>query len=187
MTLAAARGYVLLGRRRVLLLALLLVPLARFGPRYLLLARDLAAGAPHEWSDVAMDRDSRRAAEYVRERARPADTLFVWGYRPDIFVYTRMRAGARFLESQPLTGVFADRHLFDSGAAFAGWAARNRQELARARPSFVVDGLSPYNPRLAIGLYPELRHWLDDYELAGRTRFTVIYRLRTVLLDSPAR
>jgi hypothetical protein len=187
MTLAAARGCVLLGRKRALVLLLLLVPLVRFGPRYVLLARDLVRGAPHEWGDVAMDRDSRDAASLILEHARPADTLFVWGYRPDIFVYTRMRAGARFLESQPLTGVFADRHLVDSGATLSAWAAQNRQELARARPTFVVDGLSAFNPRLAIGSYPELRHWLDDYDRTGGTRFTSVYKLRSTLLAHPAR
>ncbi|MEI9973474.1 MAG: hypothetical protein WDO73_16375 [Ignavibacteriota bacterium] len=37
----------------------LLVPLVRFGPRYLTLAHDLATGRPHEWPDLALDQDSR--------------------------------------------------------------------------------------------------------------------------------
>ncbi len=174
--LAAARGWVLLGRKRWLLLILLAIPLARFGPRYALLARDLGEGRQHAWRDVAMDADSRAAARLLRALARPGDTLFVWGYRPDIFVYTRLAAGSRFLESQPLTGVLADRHLFEETRLDANWAAAHRAELARSRPTFVVDGLSAYNPRLAIPAFEDLRPWLAGYREVGRTSFSVIYR-----------
>ena len=40
----------------------------------------------------------------------------------------------------------------------------------------MVDGLSAYNPRLAIANYPELRSWFADYGEVARTRQTVIYR-----------
>ena len=61
--------------------------------------------------DTAMDRDSRAASALVRRMARPGDTLFVWGFRPEMYVYTGLPAAPRFLDSQPLTGVPADRHL----------------------------------------------------------------------------
>ncbi|MEK7406530.1 MAG: glycosyltransferase family 39 protein [Acidobacteriota bacterium] len=179
MTLAAARGIRLMGRWRAVVLLALLVPLARFGPRYVLLAQDLFAGREHAWRDVVMGQDSRAAARLVLEQARPGDTLFVWGYRPDIFVYTRMPAATRFLESQPLTGVFADRHLSQSGSVADELARKNRQELIRHRPTFVLDGLSAFNPKLAMETYAELRPWLADYRVVGRTRFTVIYRSST--------
>ena len=175
--LAAARGFCLLGRRRVLVLLLLAIPLARFGPRYVLLARDLAAGRPHKWGDVAMNQDSREAARLVGSMARPGDTLFIWGFRPDIWAYTRLPVGTRFLESQPLTGVFADRHLFLTGPLAPEWTRANREELARSRPTFVLDGLGTLNPRLAVDRYGDLRPWLANYVPVSRTPFTVIYRL----------
>ncbi len=46
MALLAARGYTLLGRCRPVMLALLLIPLIRFGPRYVMLADDLGAPPP---------------------------------------------------------------------------------------------------------------------------------------------
>ncbi len=175
---AGARGLSMMGARwRVLALALLLVPLARFGPRYTALAAGLFSGHPSRWSDVSMDRDSAETAARLSSQARPGETLFVWGYRPDIFVYSRMPAGTRFLESQPLTGVFADRQLFQTDAVEHGWAERNRKEVARTRPSFIVDGLSYFNPRLSMEAYPELRPWLALYEPAGGTQATRIYRL----------
>jgi hypothetical protein len=171
--LAASRGMVLAGRWRLALLALLLVPLVRFGPRYVM----LAAGGESEWRDTAMDRDSRAAARLVLAMARPGDTLFVWGYRPDLYVYTRLPAATRFLESQPLSGVLADRHLFDTAAIPAPWTAAHRAELARSRPTFVVDGLKLYNPKLALESYEDLRPWLAPYREVGRSQGSAIYRL----------
>jgi hypothetical protein len=108
----------------------LLVPAVRFGPRYVTLAHDLLAGRPPEWADIALDRDSRAAADLVNQRKHPGDTLFVWGYRPGIFIYTRMPAGSKFWDSQALTGVPADRHLRDTEAVLPDQAAHNRSEFA---------------------------------------------------------
>lgn len=178
-TLAAARGFFLLGRRgRALVAVALLLPMVRFGPRYALLAQDLMQGRPHQWRDVAMNQDSRQAALLIARLAKPGDTLFVWGFRPDVFVYTRMPAGTRFLECQPLTGVFADRHLFQSSATAPEWAKANRTELQHELPTFVVDGLAAYNPQLAIDTFPDLNSWLSHYEDVGHTEKTRIYRLK---------
>jgi hypothetical protein len=170
--LAASRGCALLGRRRLAVLLLLVIPLVRFGPRYAI----LAAAADRPWPDIEMDRDSRAAARILLETARPGDTLFVWGYRPDLYVYTRLPAATRFLESQPLSGVLADRHLFDTTPIPAPRTAVHRAELARSRPAFVVDGLKLYNPRLALDTYDDLRPWLAQYREVARTRGCVIYR-----------
>jgi hypothetical protein len=155
----------------------LLAPAVRFGPRYVTLARDLVEGRPHEWADLAIDKDSRAAADLVNRRKRPGDTLFVWGYRPGIFVYTRMPVGSRFWDSQPLTGVPADRHLRDSLAVLPEEAARNRREFVGTRPAFIVDSLSMENPRLAMESYPELREWRAQYREVGRTPMSVIYEV----------
>jgi len=174
MTLLAARGYTLLGRWRAVLLALLAIPLIRFGPRYVMLASDLAHGHESAWTDVALNEDSKAAADQIGH----AGTLLVWGYRPDIFTYTRMSAGSRFLDSQPLTGVLADRHLTSSEPFAPAWAARNRRELIASDPAWIVDGLGPLNPALAITNFPDLHEWLANYREVGRTRFSVIYKLK---------
>jgi hypothetical protein len=174
MALLAARGYTLLGRCRVCFLLLLLIPLVRFGPRYILLANDLAHGRQSNWSDLALNEDSK----VVSDRIGLQGTLLVWGYRPDIFAYTRMAAGSRFLDSQPLTGVLADRHLVRSHAVAPEWAARNRRELIASDPTWIVDGLGPLNPALAIANYPDLHDWLAGYREVGRTRFSIIYKIK---------
>jgi len=178
MILAGARGISLLGKRRAaLLLVLLLLPVLRFGPRYVNLASDLIAGSAHEWRDLAMFDGSRQAADVIGRESGPGDTLLVWGYRPDISVLTRLPAGSPFLDSQPLTGVIADRHLVDSRPSAPGLAESNRQELKRHAPTFIVDGLGPYNPDLAISSYEDLKEWLENYEVLAELPSAVVYRL----------
>ena len=123
-----------------------------------------------------MDRDSRDAASQLRRFSAPGDTLFIWGYRPELWVYTGLRDATRFLDSQPLTGVPADRHLTQSNPVTSEAPRSARQELARSEPTFVIDGLSSFNPKLAIGQYPELREWFARYTLIARTASTSIYR-----------
>jgi hypothetical protein len=169
--LLAARGFAgMRGRRRVIVAALLLIPLARFAPTYFQAARD--AG----WRDTAMDRDSRAAARMVTAAAKPGDTLFVWGFRPEIYVYSHLPAATRFLDSQPLTGVPADRHLTQSTPVETLESRSRRAELAASRPTFVVDGLGEYNPRLAVTEFGDLRAWMAGYREVGRSAGSVIYR-----------
>jgi hypothetical protein len=87
-----------------------------------------------------------------------------------------LAAGTRFLDSQPLTGVLADRHLTNSDVAAPEWAAQNRRELTTTQPAWIVDGLGPFNPNLAITNYPDLKEWLSNYTEVDRTEHTVIYK-----------
>jgi hypothetical protein len=183
--LLAARGFTMLGRNgRAPVLLLLLIPAARFGPAYFTALRN------HEWRDTAMDRDSRAAAARTRRLAKSGDTLFVWGFRPEIYVYTQLPAATMYLDSQPLTGVPADRHLTQSEPVETDAARGRRAELAHSHPTFVLDGLGTYNPQLAIASYPDLRDWFAGYREAGRTAQTVIYRRHIAAdatTDAPAR
>jgi hypothetical protein len=168
--LLAARGFAEMRGRRRLVALLLLIPLVRFAPTYFMAARD--AG----WRDTAMDRDSRAAAAMVSAAAKPGDTLFVWGYRPEIYVYSHLPAATRFLDSQPLTGVPADRHLTQSTPVETEESRARRAELAASRPTFLVDGLGEYNPRLALSEFGDLHAWMAGYREVGRSAGSVIYR-----------
>jgi hypothetical protein len=181
LVIAASRGMVLALRTYpkpaiALLTALLLVPFIRFGPRDALLALDNLSHRDPNWSDVVMDVDSQHAAAKIRALAHPGDTLFVWGYRPDLYVYTRMTSESRFWDSQPLTGVPADRHLSATNAIYSGPATANRSELAHSHPDFIVDGLSRFNPKLSPNAFPDLRPWMASYKLVDQTRLSLIYR-----------
>lgn len=171
--LIAAAGP-LAGARAAFALVLLAIPLFRFGLPH---AR-LAIQGPAGLSDLAMGLDSDQAAAAVRQLAKPGDTILVWGYRPEILWRTRLPLGAPFLDSQPLTGVLADRHLTDSRATLPNLAAANRARLRETKPAFVVDGLGPFNQALSITAYPDLAGWLAGYERAGSTQHCVIYRAK---------
>lgn len=167
--LLAARAFWMSGRAmRMAMLVLLIAPAARFGPRYVQLAVDAARGVETEWSDLALANDSRHVADLLRDAK---GTLFVWGYRPDIFALTRMRAATAFLDSQPVSGVIADRHLRDSQVSAWEWRERYRDAVPRAKPDYIVDGLSPLNPAMAMPA-----GWLADYERIGATRDSFVYR-----------
>jgi hypothetical protein len=125
-----------------------------------------------------MDQDSRRAAQLAANWSAPGDTLFVWGFRPELYVYTHLPAAARYLDSQPLTGVPADRHLTQSRPVETESTREHRAELARSKPALIMDGLGPINPRLAIGAYEDLRPWLAQYKLVASTGLTSIYKRR---------
>jgi hypothetical protein len=55
------------------------------------------------------------------------------------------------------------------------WARANRRELAGAKPDFVVDSLSYFNPKLGMDQYPELSKWLKSYRLVGWTSLSAVY------------
>jgi hypothetical protein len=152
-------------------LALLLIPAIRFGPRYF----TLAAHPNQIWSDTEMDRDSREASGIVSRMAKPGDTLFIWGYRPEDWVYTGLPAANRFMDCQALTGVPADRHLTQSQPVSTTGTEVARREVAGSQPTFIVDGLTPFNRELDMANFPELKPWIANYRLAARTKSTLIY------------
>ena len=175
LVLLAARGFAQMRTTpRWAVLALLIIPLVRFGPRYPILALNFQP----DWSDLAMDTDSQSASHLIVQAANPGTTLYVWGYRPEIFVYTGLHAACRYLDSQAMTGVPADRHLGQSTPVALPSTAHARQELAQSSPDIIADGLSLYNPRLSITSYPDLRPWLAHYQEFARTKTTILYRRR---------
>jgi hypothetical protein len=181
LVVVASRGLVIITgeHRRMATIAciiLLSVPLVRFGPRYVSLMLDNLQGRPPNWSDVQMDLDSQNVARQLKAWAKGGDTLLVWGYRPDVYVYTRLVSDSRFWDSQPLTGVPADRHLSQTTAIYSLSAALNRKELLRTRPTWIVDGLGRLNPKLKPSAFPELKPWLAHYKLVGETKLSWIYR-----------
>lgn len=167
---ASLRSRVAVSRRsRIGAFALLLlaIPLIRFTPRYLSLDR---------WADLALDEDSRAISRLAVAQAPANATLYVWGYRPEVFVYSGLKPATRYLECQALTGVPADRHLTQSTVVLTEGTREARLELVRAKPDLLVDGLSLYNPALSMNNYPELRPWLADYREIARTKGSILYR-----------
>ena len=125
----------------VLLAMGVLLTLARYHTRTIMLAADWARGAKSEmtrtWFYERVQREDRLAAAAVKEvgespaqverlglealrHRQPQEAnhqegknyLFVWGYRPEIYYWSGMKPASRYLSSQLLTGVPADVHYF---------------------------------------------------------------------------
>jgi hypothetical protein len=177
--LSAARGFALAPTRwRAVLIALLAIPFLRFMPASAQLAAETLEGRPHASRDLALFEDARRAALLAAPFLRPGDGALVWGYRPELYALTGLEPGTPFLDSQPLDGVLADRHLRDSRPTFAELARHNREALLRRPPpAWIFDGLGPLNPRLAaFDPAAGLAGWRSRYREAGRTRTVILYR-----------
>jgi hypothetical protein len=163
--LLAARGILLLPKRWLIVtFCLLAIPGIRFGPRHALLALD------QPWRDLELFEDARLAAREIP----PGRSLYVWGYRPEIYVLTRAPLGTRYLESQPITGVFADRHLTQSRNLDPAFTAAHRKALLESWPDVIVDGLGPLNPQLSLAQV--MPGWLAQYRETHRTRTTLTYQ-----------
>jgi hypothetical protein len=196
--LPAARGFALAPPRwRAGLVALLALPFIRFMPASAQLAAETLQDRPHASRDLALFEDARRAALLAQPFIRPSDTALVWGYRPELYTLTGLTAGTPYLDSQPLDGVLADRHLTGSRPTFPALARTNREALLRQPPpTWILDGLGSLNPRLAVfnpspgpaaldptaGLAPSdptagLAPWRSRYRELGRTRTVILYRL----------
>lgn len=181
MVVAASRGIVLAleryGRPGAAVLAvMLLVPVVRFAPHYVELIGNNLQHTQTSWSDAAMDVDSQHAADFINSRKQAGDTLFVWGYRPDLYVYTRMVPPGKFSDSQPLDGVPADRHLQSGAANPSVTANANRSALLKSEPTFIVDGLGLLNPALRLEAFPDLAVWTKSYRLVDQTKLCRIYQ-----------
>jgi hypothetical protein len=135
--------------------------------------------------DVA-DRRSREAMRIGGPRTRaadgPADYLFVWGYRPEIYYWSGLLPASRYLSTQPLTGVPADVHYFGDGYRSLlpedlTAAARIQlvRDLEETRPKYIVDELGFFNSDLSIQSYPELREFMKGYKPKGTTGRFFIY------------
>lgn len=118
-----------------------------------------------------------RAARFVLKRARPGDTMAMWGWNPHLLVEVQMPHGTREAHSAnqlmqwSMTGFFLDRYLLD---------------LKQRNPTWFVDSVGPgafvFKNRAtsAHETIPELRAWISaHYELVAELRGKRIYRLRT--------
>ena len=164
LALLAGRG--LNAFRPACALLLLLIPLIRFAPGYLRTAQR----QPNP--DLALFADTQRAAKIIPK----GESLFVWGYRPELYVLTRAPIGTPYLESQPLTGVFADRHFFSAHASDSVHTESHLKRLAATQPTWIADGLGPLNPALAIETRPALKAWLSHYQIVRTWPTLTLYR-----------
>jgi hypothetical protein len=197
-----------------------LFTLVRFHGRTVMLAADWVSGKKSQytmdWFHERLNREERMVAAEVRglpaesidglgleelrrdgPRSRPpqgpADYLFVWGYRPEIYYWSGLLPASGFLSTQPLTGVPADIQYINGerrSIINAELAAAARRELARElkeiKPKYIIDELGFFNSALGIEAFPELQEVMKDYKNTGATGRFFIYRRRDMKNKSRA-
>ncbi|MFI5335709.1 MAG: ArnT family glycosyltransferase [Opitutales bacterium] len=100
---------------------------------------------------------SLRIARYISERSSPAERIFIWGYQPDVYLFSDRRPASRFIYASFLTGLIpwsnCDPGRDTTYAIVPGAMDTLLRELATNRPVFIVDCSAGPN-----------RHW-DKYPL----------------------
>ncbi|MEK6407501.1 MAG: glycosyltransferase family 39 protein [Acidobacteriota bacterium] len=222
----STRGRTLRRAAVALLLIGFIFTLVRFHGRGVLLAVDWARGttsaANATWYHSVRDREERMVAAVVRDlpdgaaaadhlgleairaggpRTRavdgPADYVFVWGYRPEIYFWSGLLPASQYLSTQPLTGVPADVHYFGDDyrslldeAATAKARVQLARDLEETQPKYIVDEIGFFNGNLAILKYPELEGVMSEYKAIGSTGRFLMYvrkelRKKYLLRHSP--
>ncbi|HUL55098.1 MAG TPA: hypothetical protein VLT83_16970 [Opitutaceae bacterium] len=90
-----------------------------------------------------------RASAFIKSLTKPDERIFVWGYNPDIYLYTDRRPASRFVYCSFQTGLIPWTNLAPgvdtSYAIVPGSMATLLADLEAARPTFVVDcGVGPH-------------------------------------------
>jgi hypothetical protein len=108
--------------------------------------------------------ESLQVAKLLRERVVPGDSLFIWGFRPEVYYLSRLNPASRFIFHFPLVGVWYP----------AAWRQEAVETLWAAMPPYVlvlqVDYMpwvtgSPDDSNTLLQGYTELNNWLiHNYE-----------------------
>lgn len=163
----AARGAIILG----VALAVAL-PIARFGDD---IAWRKLWREPGSRGSRA-ERDRQRLLEAIRARSSDADSIFVWGYYPELYVLAPRRPASRYSNTNYLTGLLPwandDPGVDTSAHIVPGAWEILMAELEASRPRLVVDtaigGHRAYG-KYPVDGFPRLAGWLDaNYRLEER-------------------
>lgn len=127
-------------------------------------------------------------ADYIREHSALRDSIFVWGFCPQIYVLAHRKPSSRFIFCNFLTGCMTEssRH-FDQDAETTDWITPGswqmlQDDLRRNRPKFIID-TSPSDylqyAKYPIKKYPYLKELIDqEYQLVTTISNMDIYRLQ---------
>ncbi len=106
--------------------------------------------------------------KYIREASDPQETLFVWGYNPEIYMLAPRRSATRYSNTNYLTGMLPwenhQKGIDTSEHIVPGSWDLLLEELEENRPALIVDtvpGNHRYYRKYPIEAFPRLRHYLD--------------------------
>lgn len=97
--------------------------------------------------------ESLRAADYLRQRTTPGDSLFIWGFRPEIYYLSDLNPATRYIFQFPLVGSWYPQE----------WRQDNVNVLWAALPPYVLVAQGDYMPWVT-GSEDDSAMLLQDYE-----------------------
>lgn len=120
--------------------------------------------------------ESERMAQFLRERVTPGDSLFIWGFRPEIYYMSGLNPATRFIFDFPL---IADWYPPE-------WRQQTVDTLWAALPPYVLVLEADYMPWVTgsqedshtlLQNYTELLNWLEyNYERDSQIGPFLIWR-----------
>jgi hypothetical protein len=75
-------------------------------------------------------------AQWLREHVPPTDTLYIWGFRPEIYYLSQLRPATRFIFQFPLVGAWYPPE----------WKQENVDVLWASLPPYVLVLQADYMP-----------------------------------------
>lgn len=124
--------------------------------------------------------ESLRVVQVLRDRVVPGDSLFIWGFRPEIYYLSGLNPAVRFIFQFPLV---ADWYPPE-------WRAETAEILWAALPPYVIVAQVDYMPWVTgshddsntlLQQYPDLNDWLIyNYERDSQIGNLFLWRRKTL-------
>jgi 4-amino-4-deoxy-L-arabinose transferase-like glycosyltransferase len=122
--------------------------------------------------------ESLEVVEYLRARTTPGDSLYIWGFRPEVYYSSDLRPATRFIFQFPLVGEWYPN----------AWRQENVDILWAALPPYVLVLRGDYMPWVTgrdedsyqlLQEYTELNNWLIfNYEQETEIGNFLLWRRR---------
>lgn len=123
--------------------------------------------------------ESLQVAEYLRARVVPGDSLYIWGFRPEVYYLSGLNPATRFIFQFPLVAAWYPQT----------WRDENVEVLWAALPPYVLILQGDYMPWVTgvdhdshtlLQAYTELNNWLiANYEQEAQIGNFLIWKRRS--------
>jgi hypothetical protein len=123
--------------------------------------------------------ESLKVASLLRERVVPGDSLYIWGFRPEVYYMSQLNPPTRFIFQFPLVADWYPKE----------WREENAEILWAALPPYVLVLQVDYMPWVTgseedsntlLQEYNELNDWLVfNYELDSQIGNFFVWRRKT--------
>ncbi len=162
----------------------MLIPVIQYQTQYIM--RFIVQRDNPQVTHDMVEASFRPVADYVRTHTRPEDTVFVWGFCPQIYVLADRNPASRFIFCNFLTGSMTESALdFEPQAETDDWITPGswnmlEDDLGKTKPQCIVD-VTPSSylnyAKYPIRKYPYLAALLDQhYQLAATISEMDIYQ-----------